>query len=267
MASRVCVISDVHGSAGAFAAALESARALGPDRLILLGDLLTYGVEPREVLDLAHQSVERDGAILIEGNHDRLYHDLAHGRTGYLDRLPEWIRESVGWTVDRLSGQDLGAAYRWRQREIGDGVLYAHANPFPAGDWTYLNQAPEIARAALTIAADGLRVGVFGHTHRARLATVESWPMGNPATVAAKLGEVTELLDNDPGRGLIANAGSVGQPRCAGRASTFMLVERRRDGLHLSHRPVAYDVDAHVRAIGASGMSEQTRARLLGFFR
>ena len=72
------VLSDLHANATALAASLEQTRALSPDRVIILGDLLTYGMDVRETLDIV-ESLAAGGATVILGNHDKLYLDLAAG--------------------------------------------------------------------------------------------------------------------------------------------------------------------------------------------
>ena len=72
---KIAVLSDIHSVSSALDAALDDARAEGFDVLLILGDLLTYGVNPAETLELVHEAVARDGAILISGNHDQMYLD------------------------------------------------------------------------------------------------------------------------------------------------------------------------------------------------
>lgn len=263
---RFAIISDVHGNAFAFRAALRLARRRGFDRLVILGDLLTYGCEPLAVLDLTHEAVERDRALLIKGNHDQLYIDLAAGERGYYESLPGWLRETVDWTRAAVGGRDLGAAFPWIDRRASGGLLLAHANPFPYGDWTYLNAPAEVASAARVLQGEGAAVGVFGHTHRASLALLG--PDGQLHLSAPAADQRLELpLGPAPGGAslVIANPGSVGQPRDAARASTVLFLERTGQGLGLEYARVCYDVDAHKGGIMTAALSPATKAKLLGY--
>lgn len=161
---RIAVISDIHGAALPFAQALKDSRHEGYDQLILLGDLLTYGMEPQACLDLARNAIAREGAILIGGNHDQLYVDLDQGQSAYADAMPEWIRESVFWTMQQIGRwpADIG----WEKDWLFEDALFAHANPFGYGDWTYLSDDCALERAADELSRKGLRWGFFGHLHR-----------------------------------------------------------------------------------------------------
>lgn len=262
-AARFAVIADIHGNASAFAAALGLARRRGFDRLVLLGDLLTYGCEPAEVLRLAGEAVARDEAVLVLGNHDQLYLDLARGERGYYEALPDWLRESVDWTASAVAGTDLAGALPWRRRYEAGDLLFAHANPFAFRDWTYLNGPADLARAARALRGQGWTAGVFGHTHRAKVAVVG--PGGELRVTTPAGGEDRVVIPAGGDDVVVVDPGSVGQPRDAAKASTLLLVTRSHAGLTLEHAHVPYDVEPYRRGIMAAALSPETRAKLLGY--
>jgi predicted phosphodiesterase len=266
-AIRLAVISDIHGNAPAYREALRLARRRGFDQLVILGDLLTYGCEPLAVLELTQEAVARDRAVLIKGNHDQLYFDLAVGERGYHDSLPGWLRETVDWTEAVVAGVDLAGAFPWLARYAAGDLLFAHANPFACGDWTYLNAPADIARAGQALGHRQAWVGVFGHTHRAKLALLGPGEELRLSTPAA--GERLELrcdLGSGGPHAVIANAGSVGQPRDEAKTSTLLFLSRTTRRLELEHARVIYDLDAHKRGIMTAALSAATKAKLLGFF-
>lgn len=239
---RIAVISDIHGAAAPFAAALAAARAGGFDQLVLLGDLFTYGVDPAECADLAAEAIERDGAILVGGNHDQLYVDLAAGDGAYFAALPDWIRESVEWTHARL-GRCWPDRLGWVEEWACDGVLFAHANPYGFGDWTYLSDPDKLARAATVLAERGFSAGVFGHLHRR-------------ATLAADGGAAVHVV------------GSIGQPRSREQpCPEWAMVDLSPAGAEVTARPVPFDAIAHKAAIHAvPDLSEATKQMLCRYF-
>jgi putative phosphoesterase len=85
-ASRVAVLSDVHGNAVALAAVLAEADRERPDLLVFGGDL-TWGAEPMATYALAAGRAER--AVFLRGNADRA---LLEGGTE-TDR-ERWMQES-----------------------------------------------------------------------------------------------------------------------------------------------------------------------------
>jgi predicted phosphodiesterase len=62
---RALVISDIHANFPALEAALAAAPQY--DALWNLGDIVGYGPNPNEVVDLAKML----GGIVVRGNHDR----------------------------------------------------------------------------------------------------------------------------------------------------------------------------------------------------
>jgi len=251
--TTVVVIGDVHGNARALRAALDHARSGPMDRLVLVGDLLTYGHDVAQVLDLVDEAQARHDATLLIGNHDQMYFDLAENRRNYLDRLPSWIRESVLRTVEQLDLERFRTRFRWSEQLELERALFAHANPFGAGDWTYLDSAEQIARATTCLRARGLRLGVFGHTHRPRWAGTQ---------VGAE--HRTHASDDEP---LVINAGSVGQPRDGTARAVIVRIALEPATITASFEHVAYDVEAHLTTLRQSGLTDETFDRLAAYFR
>lgn len=247
--TAVVVIGDVHGNARALHAALAVARNGPLDELVFIGDLLTYGHDVDEVLDLVAEAQARHGATVLIGNHDQLYFDLAEGDRTYIDTLPAWIRASVEHTVGMV-GSSLRARLRWSEQVVRDGVLFAHANPFGFRNWTYLNRVEDVARAQAALESQGLRAGVFGHTHRPR------WCMDVPAR--------DRVMTWSGPHALVLNVGSVGQPRDG--TSRSVIARLDIETLSATFEAVDYDVAAHVAALHASGLGATTVAKLAAFF-
>ena len=59
---KIVIISDIHGNLDALTALSESY-----DELWVLGDLVNYGPQPKEVVDF----VQRNAAAVVRGNHDQ----------------------------------------------------------------------------------------------------------------------------------------------------------------------------------------------------
>ena len=260
---RIAVVSDIHANARAFEAALTALRGVGFDQLVVLGDLLTYGVEPEEVLEMAAREAAA-GAVFIKGNHDQLYFDLAQGRQDYFLGLPAWLQETVCWTQARIGSSGIDARFPWQNEWIDGPVLFAHANPFAYADWTYLNGDAEFQRAGTVLRERGAKLGVFGHTHRPKVVLLPESPAA-PAVIQPLLdGPATVEL---PTSGVaIFDIGSVGQPRNAQKFSSAGIVTLTGDRIRCACLRLDYDVQAHQQALSGSSMSEGTVQKLLGFF-
>jgi predicted phosphodiesterase len=244
MTIRIAVLSDLHGAAEHARDALAAALAEGFDQLVILGDLLTYGPQPAEVLELAREATERHGALLIEGNHDQLYLELAGGSSDYFARLPDWIRDSVDYTLRQVGDVRALAELPWQHEWRSGPLLLAHANPFGPGDWTYLRDEPSFERACDVLADRGFRWGVFGHTHRFQR---------HRSTAHHGVEAVT--------------VGSLGQPRQRPQpVSQWAMLTLDGDALTVEQRIVPRGWDSLLAAIAASPLPDSTKQRLCSFY-
>jgi predicted phosphodiesterase len=238
---KIALLSDIHSAAAHFRSALEDARHEGFDQLVILGDLLTYGPEPVETLEIAHQAVALDGALVITGNHDVLYLGGPEAKS-YHSRLPDWIRESVEWTSAQLGDGPSIADLPWQPDWQLDDLYVAHANPFGFGDWTYLRDNESFSAALSAVRARSCRWGVFGHVHRFR------------------------QLSADDGQSAIVTIGSLGQPRDKAEPGSQWAVVTAGAGFRVEQRRVAKDWNALVRKIEGTSMSPATKERLCQFY-
>jgi predicted phosphodiesterase len=233
---RIAFISDIHAAAGPFRAALAAARNAGFDQLILLGDLLTYGVQPHETLDLIQQAIDLDRAVLVRGNHDQVYLDREQGCASYELTMPAWIRESVEWTCRRLGRDRPLSGLEWLDEWAVEGLFTAHANPFSPGNWSYLRLPEDMSRALGVLGERGYRAGIFGHTHRFR-----------------------SYVSN---RGSVITVASVGQPRDSPRQSEWTLIEWANGTVLAERHPVAVDWDELISAVRATELSDDAKDRI-----
>ena len=100
---RIAVLSDFHANIYALKKALKIIDKDGFDKMIMLGDILTYGTNVRETIDLMLERTCNKNTYLIKGNHDQMYDDIIDSKNfEYFNTLPDWIRESVNFTFDQL---------------------------------------------------------------------------------------------------------------------------------------------------------------------
>lgn len=260
--ARVAILGDVHGNAHALREAMRGIERAGITKVVFHGDLLTYGCTPRACIALLDELVLRFDAVLLAGNHEPFYFEGQQGAFGVFERKKPFLVESIHWTLKRIEDVTLASRYRWHDVCVFDDVLVSHANPFDRPNWRYLNTARDDAEAAEALAKRGARIGVFGHTHRARLSGVREGD--------AELQPLSRAVPLRDDARWVLNTGSIGQPR--GQGSSWVELDLRGRA-EASHRPaevrvhtVPYDVDAHVAALESSGMSEETIARLVRFF-
>lgn len=92
------ICSDIHSNATAFEAVLQSMIENGVERKICLGDLVGYGVDPNECVELARKYMD---ACLI-GNHD----SVAVKYESSLGFNP-YAKQAIEWTQNNLSAESV----------------------------------------------------------------------------------------------------------------------------------------------------------------
>jgi putative phosphoesterase len=167
--TRLAVLSDVHGNLVALEAVRKALRKEKPDVVLVAGDLVMNGPEPGGTLD-ALREMERDGAIVVQGNTDVAVADadFAAAFPNMLESgVPETIRAAAEWAHDALDDEQLAWLRRLpaeRRVRIGDDlVLVTHASPGSQtqGFTRDLDPATVLERVSRTDA----RVICCGHTH------------------------------------------------------------------------------------------------------
>lgn len=239
---KFAILSDIHAFADSFQYAIDAACTEGFDELIILGDLLGYGVQVEETLRLAQIAYEKHQATLIIGNHDQVYFDLEAGDTHYLAGKPEWIVESISWTHEKLQDLEILSSLPWEKRIIRNNVLLSHANPFEYGDWTYIRDEASAEEAAIALAKQGLRAGIFGHVHRHQKFVFDNLP------------EVHTI-------------GSVGQPRDqVNKAPLWAMAIINDDKIQIDARTIPVCDKTYFDHLRATSLSPQTQEKIGSFF-
>jgi hypothetical protein len=129
----VTVIPDVHGNMSALRNAISWAKSRN-HFMIFLGDVLDYGIDTLEVVDMVYQLVIRGEAELIMGNHEKkIYRYLTQKEKANHIRLSEGNRVTIN-RVNALSKFDHD---RWvsrfkalvglmRNHRTSEGFIFTH---------------------------------------------------------------------------------------------------------------------------------------------
>ena len=235
---RFAVFSDIHANLNALDAAVDAAGAV--DGLWHLGDVVGYGPEPDEVISRLGEL----SAIGVHGNHDSAA--LGGNEIDWFNpdarRAMEWTRATIS-TASRAWLSALPAT-----RTIGECAL-VHGSPRDPM-WEYVTSMP-VARANLAVLKT--RIGLHGHTHLP-MAWIED--DGAVEVISPGDGSVLELR----GRRVLANPGSVGQPRDGDTRASFMVVDNEADTI--SWHRTAYDVAGVQSKMRGAGLPSNLVTRL-----
>lgn len=225
MATRVAVISDVHGNLPALDAVESELRSA--DEVICAGDLIGYYPFQDEVIEMARDM----GWLCVKGNHEAAL--LARDYSGFNDAAAEALR----WAEEEISSENR----EWirelpLERDVsleGHGVHVAHGAP---GDvHRYVTDAVPDVEAAGLIERGGGDALILGHTHRPMLRETRS--------------------------GVLLNPGSVGQPRDGDPRASLATMEMG-NGPEVEFLRKPYPVGETVSAVERAGLPAKLARRL-----
>jgi len=233
---KLAILSDIHSNLAAITAVLADVDAQGVDKIICLGDIVGYGPQPRECVDLAMQRFD----VSILGNHDQGAMFDPEGFSRGAERAIFWTREQL----EQTGGDAEAAARRWRylaempRKHLEDRLLFVHGSPRnPLNEYVFPEDVHN-ARKLEKIFALVNRACFLGHTHVPGIFTE-----GGRFLYPADIGDVYTLGKDR----VMINVGSVGQPRDGDTRSCYVLLEDET----LAFRRVEYPVEQTAEMIRA----------------
>jgi len=230
---RYAILSDIHGNLEAFQAVLKDTAAQGVQKIIFLGDIVGYGGNPRECIDLLQEKTE----AIVAGNHD--WGVAGKTNTTHFNSI---ARTAISWTVSQLSSEHKEfLAHLPLQREEGS-FTYTHATPINPKKWNYIFSRKEALR---NIQALKHELCFVGHSH---IPIIFALTRFGKLLFTTKFSEFT--LEEET-RFLI-NVGSVGQPRDANPQAAYGILDTEKREFSL--RRVKYDIAIAQRKIISAGL-------------
>jgi len=244
------IISDIHANLEALTTVLDDIDRRGITRILCLGDVVGYGPNPRDCIDL----IKRRCRWTLMGNHDFavLYEPTSFNLSA---------ESAVFWTRQELESEPDSEQRRKRWEFLGnlrigehfDGALCVHASPRkPISEYIFPD---DVATATTKMAQIFERCDArcfVGHTHVSGVFTDE--PNFYPA---ADLNSVYDFRDDEK---CIINPGSVGQPRDRDPRSSYVIVTDHQ----VEFVRLEYDVQAVVAKVnGIAELNDFLGARLL----
>jgi predicted phosphodiesterase len=240
LASRVAVISDIHGNWHALEAVLAAIEEEQPDELWCLGDLVGYGPRPNPCC----AAVSKRAVLCLAGNHDL----GVLGQLELSDFAPDAVA-SARWTRSVLV--EAARAYLeslWPSARR-DHIELFHASPRDPV-WDYVLTA-EAAAASFELTESPLVL--VGHSHIPLAIVLDDAGLDGGL---AQEGTEAEL---GSGRWLL-NPGSVGQPRDGDPRAAWLLLDRGSG--RASFRRVEYPVERTQAEIRERGLPDSLAERL-----
>ncbi len=234
---KIFVISDIHSNLEALETALGYYdQTDGEKKLVCLGDIVGYGADPSDCLNLIRSSTDE----ICLGNHDysvinsqeeafmNVYAvaGVQYSRSSLAQEQKDWLGQ-LPYTIETLD------------------AVYCHATPVVPESWDYIFNRIDAIRIFPLMKKS---IAFVGHSHVQGVYSEGEKSLSDGKII---------LPDNSKS---IVNAGSIGQPRDGNPQLAFSIFypeERALENVRLE-----YDIAAAVKKIHDAGLPDYLAMRL-----
>lgn len=224
---RIAVLADIHANLAALEEVIRDVDRWAPDRVVVAGDVVNRGPQPRACLERVLERAERDHWLLVRGNHEDFV--LREGRGP---------RDDPGW---------LQAVYRhtrWTYEQLGDLAEVARAWP---DHITVAGTAPREVRCTHASMLSN-RHGLYPEMRDDELAELMA-----PAPALLAVGHTHVPFVRRVNGTLLVNAGAVGLPFDRDPRAAYARITREDDTWAARVVRLDYDRAATEAAYAVSG--------------
>lgn len=247
---RIAIISDIHSNLEALQKALELIERETVEKIICLGDIVGYGSNPKQCLELTRKISHH----IIMGNHDQASADIS-----YIRDFTDYAKEAIFWTNKVLSQSEKEFLQSLPFTIEIENISFVHSSPYQPQEWHYITKHSE---ASFNFGYFDTQVCFIGHSHVSEIFCEDrasKKELVNPAIID----EINyfsckyELLKE---KKYIINVGSVGQPRDKDWRLSFGIFDT--DNWTYENIRAEYDVKAAAKKIREAKLPEILARRL-----
>ncbi|MDO4574783.1 MAG: metallophosphoesterase family protein [Planctomycetia bacterium] len=234
------IISDVHSNLEALQTVLEDIQREKVDEIFCLGDVIGYGANPVECIDLVRANCK----VCLLGNHDQ---GALFDPEGFNDSA----EQAIYWTRSQLERPHPKQDERWdflnerprSYRDVENGMLFVHGSPRnPLNEYIFPEDIYNPRKLGIQFNLV-TRFSFQGHTHVPGVFS-DSSKFYSPEEFSYE----KEL----PSEGkFLINVGSVGQPRDNDPRACYVILEKDGPSYILRYRRLEYPIDKAVSKIHA----------------
>ena len=248
------VISCLHANLAAVEAVLDDIDSQGITSVTCLGDLVGYGPQPNEVINL----VRGRNIQTCQGCWDE---DIIDGLNSCDCSYPSQLAERRGhraheWTAEILTEENKQFLAKLPMTLRRGTMLFVHGSPNSQHE--YLLPDMNAFAALERVETAGAETMFCGHTHQPYVRELS----GGSIRVRVQQKGMESASEQElqlPMRRIV-NAGSVGEPRHGSTKATYVVHNEETGAVTI--REVDYDVDRTCRAILEVGLPEVFAWRL-----
>lgn len=238
---RYAIFSDIHSNLEALMSVLSKLDQERVDRYLCVGDIVGYGANPRECIDL----VKILPIDVVAGNHDWASVGLFS-----LEYFNEEAQDAISWTKTNLRKQDKEFLESLKLTFKNDSLTLVHGTLNNPQDFNYLT-SPYIAEETFKLSQTP--ICFVGHTHQPIIYSLDK-------EEHILLYKQTKVI-LDKSQKYIVNVGSVGQPRDLDPKASYCIFDTQRNEIEIKR--TSYDVNLARKKIIEEGLPEFLGDRLL----
>jgi predicted phosphodiesterase len=241
---RYLILSDIHANHEALSAVLSFVRRKHWDRTLVLGDLVGYGANPNQAVDVVRRL---KSLVAIRGNHDKVCSGIEDG-----EMFNRVALQAAMWTRQRLTPSNLrGLASLPEGPAIVDGA-FAVAHGTPIDEDAYIFGEIE---ALNVFRQTTFPLCFFGHSHFPVIFGLSPDAIQTVLTTPPSF-----RFRLEPGVRYLVNPGSIGQPRDGTPLASFAMFDT--DTQTVTVYRVPYHVERAQRRILEAGLPRPLADRL-----
>jgi len=241
---KYLIISDLHSNLEALSAVLASVKRKKFDRVLILGDLVGYGANPNQVVNIVRRTKQ---AVVIRGNHDKVACGIENG-----ENFNRAAQASAHWTQKKLTPENRSYLSHLPQGPalVDNEILISHGTPIDEDAYIFSDyDAFEVFQML------DFKICFFGHTHLPVVYAVSNQKL---YTFRPDGERVKIALMN--GFKYMVNPGSVGQPRDKNPLASFAMFDS--DQRTITFKRVEYSIPKTQDKILKAGLPQSLANRL-----
>jgi len=240
---RYLIVSDIHSNLEALEKLLNLKKVKNVDKILFLGDLVGYGANPNEVIEIF---MNLKNTSYIRGNHDKVIAGIES--SSLFNPVAAFSAE---WSRNNISEKNLEFL---KDIEIGPKIVdhfstICHGSTFDEDYYVF-----SIFDASEAIKFMETSIGFFGHTHFPVMYLLRN----NKIDIVPFVKETKIKLD--PNTKYFINPGSLGQPRDKIPRPSFIIYDS--DKKELLFQRFSYSIKKTQKKIRDAGLPDVLATRL-----
>ncbi|MCH8928030.1 MAG: metallophosphoesterase family protein [Candidatus Marinimicrobia bacterium] len=232
---RIGLISDIHSNLEALSAVLSRLESMSVDRVICLGDIVGYGANPVECINMVREKCD----VVLAGNHD-----FAVAGTQSVSWFNQDALDSVIWTKNIIDDDMSHYLSSLPLTHVEKDVVYVHGTPHKPEKWSYIVSMEDALYEFRYFKGS---LAFVGHSHIAGIYCHD----GSSCETEINL-ERTKRY--------IINVGSIGQPRDGNSDAAFAVYDDDSKKVNIEREP--YDMESAAQKIYDASLPDYLASRL-----